>query len=62
MVQSVGSIKIPLIALRFSILGFLSSDVLFVAGVFVFSGHLVPTVVWKAPKLSLVLELGSEIM
>ena len=36
MVQSVGSTMSPAVALRFSILGFLSSAVLSVAGVFVF--------------------------
>ena len=61
MFQSVGSPMSPEVALRFSIL-FLSSDFLFVDGVFVLYVLVVPAVAWKAPKLSIVVEVGSEIM
>ena len=58
MVQSAGYPMSPAVALQISILVFWSSAVLFVAGFFWY-GLVVPVVAWKAPKLSLVLELVS---
>ena len=62
MVQSAGSPMSPAVALRFSILGFFDL-VLFslrLVSLFLY-GLVVPAVYWKSPKLSLVIELGSEI-
>ena len=62
MVQSEGSPMSPEVALRFSILVFyLFLFSLWLVSLF-WSGLVVPEVAWKAPKLSLVIELGSEII
>ena len=62
MFESAGSPMSPEVALQFIILVFLSSAVIFVAGVLIIYGLVVPAVAWKAPKLSLLLELSNEIM
>ena len=60
MVQSAGYPMSPAVALRFSILGFF--DLVrfsFWMVSLLWYGLVVPAVAWKAPTLSLVLELGS---
>ena len=61
MFQSVGSLMSPALALRFSIPVFaLLLFYLWLVFLFLY-GVVVPAVAWKATKLSLVIELGSEI-
>ena len=63
MVQSAGSPMSPAVALRFRILGFLYIVLFYLWIVSLFLSELVvPAVAWKSPKLSLVLEVGSDIM
>ena len=63
MVQFASSPMSPAVALRFSILYFfdLVRFSLWMVSLFLY-GIVLPEVAWKAPKLSLVLDLGSEIM
>ena len=63
MVQSTVSHMSPVLSLPFSILGFFNLVLFSLWLVYFFwYGLVVPAVAWKAPKFSLVLELGSEIM
>ena len=63
MVRSAGPHMSPAVALRFSVLVFfdLVRFSLWVVSL-LWYGILVPAVAWKAPKFSLVLDLGSAIM